>query len=63
MQISIEEWKKNEGIETEEQLMARLEEIVLKAICPVLCRECGDVEPDGHCLHGYPSVLLALNLI
>jgi hypothetical protein len=63
VQMTVEEWKKTEGIESEDQLVTRLEEIVLNAVCPVLCRECGDVEPDGHCEHGHPSILLALNLI
>lgn len=31
--------------------------------CPALCTEGCDVEPDGTCSHGCPSVLLAIGAI
>ena len=31
--------------------------------CPACCSEGCIVEPDGHCEHGNPSVLLAMGLI
>ena len=61
--LSLEEWKHQEGIETEERLMERLESINHDGTCPPLCSTCDDVEPDETCQHGHPSVLLALGLI
>jgi hypothetical protein len=33
------------------------------AVVPACCDESCEVEPDGRCEHGCPSVLLALGLI
>lgn len=33
------------------------------SIVPCCCSECLEIEPDGHCQHGYPSILLALGVI
>ena len=33
------------------------------SIVPALCRESCEVEPDGKCEHGCPSVLIACGLI
>lgn len=30
---------------------------------PALCEDGCEVEPDGHCPHGHPSILLALGMI
>lgn len=35
----------------------------LDVVAPACCREGCEVEPDGHCEHGCPSVLLALGLV
>ncbi len=34
-----------------------------QSACPALCTEGCDVEPDGACPHGCPSVLLAIGMI
>ncbi len=73
--IRLREWALNEGLitleayEAGEKLMdqdafvERVDEIMLDGVCPALCDECGDVEPDGACEHGCPSVLIALGVI
>jgi hypothetical protein len=33
------------------------------SVIPACCSEGCEVEPDGECEHGYPSVLIALNMI
>ena len=38
-------------------------EIAFSSIVPACCSEGCEVEPDGHCEHGYESVLLAEGLI
>ena len=72
MRIKVREWARGEGLIAEDYtgplmgsdaFVERMDEIVSDSVCPVLCDECGDVEPDGHCEHGHPSVLLALGLI
>jgi hypothetical protein len=37
--------------------------VLLDGTVPACCDECGDVEPDGKCGHGHPSVLMALGII
>ena len=40
-----------------------LEEIGHDSVIPACCSEGCEVEPDGRCEHGCPSVLLALGVI
>ncbi len=35
----------------------------MDAVCPALCEEGCQVEPDGRCEHGNPSLLIAAGLI
>lgn len=61
--IKIKQLKEDLGIETPDEWMAQLEEWVSDSICPALCEDGCEVEPDGHCEHGHPSVLLAMGII
>lgn len=45
------------------EAMEMIEQWVHDSACPACCDECGEVEHDGHCEHGHPSVLMALGLI
>ncbi len=38
-------------------------EVLQDVVVPTRCPEGCEVEPDGKCFHGYPSVLLAAGLI
>jgi hypothetical protein len=40
-----------------------LDELVFESIVPACCEDMCQVEPDGTCPHGHPSVLLALGVI
>ena len=40
-----------------------LEEAATNSIVPACCKRGCQVEPDGHCPHACPSVLLALGMI
>ena len=40
-----------------------LDEYGLDSVMPALCDEGCEVEPDGYCPHGAPSLLLAAGLI
>lgn len=68
--ISLKQWAKDEGLPFTEdgkikraELEERLEECVYDGTCPALCDEGCEVEPDGTCPHGAPSVLLAVGVI
>jgi hypothetical protein len=56
----------NTRIKVSEALEAHgveLEDVALEAVVPACCNEGCEVEPDGHCEHGNPSVLVAMGLI
>ena len=40
-----------------------LDDIVFESIIPACCSSGCEVEPDGKCEHGHPSVLLDLGII
>lgn len=46
-----------------DEAMEQIGRWVSDSAVPPCCDECGEVEPDGTCEHGYPSVLIALGLI
>jgi len=64
-EVSLAQWRLEEGLESEEDFIEALESYSREAICPVLCDdpECDDVEPDGRCQHGHPSVMLEAGVI
>jgi len=53
--ISADEVLENEGL--------TLNEVVFESVIPACCSEGCQVEPDGVCEHGHPSVLLDMMLI
>ena len=61
MQMSLADWLAENGYSSAEQ--ALLEYSELDDLYPALCSEGCEVEPDGHCPHGAPSLLLALGMI
>jgi len=61
MQITLKEWLKQNGYSTADEALA--EYIEMDDSYPALCDEGCEVEPDGHCPHGAPSLLLALGVI
>lgn len=61
--MTLSEYRTQEGLTNELEYEERLEELVTDSICPALCIEGCEVEPDGHCEHGCPSLLLAAELI
>ncbi len=61
MQITLKEWLDQNGYASAEEAVADYTEF--DSNYPALCSEGCEVEPDGHCPHGAPSLLLALGLI
>ncbi|HYL98934.1 MAG TPA: hypothetical protein VEZ90_08255 [Blastocatellia bacterium] len=61
MKITLAEWLRLNGYASADEALAEYSE--LDDTYPALCSEDCQVEPDGHCEHGAPSLLLALGLI
>jgi hypothetical protein len=61
--ISSKQYFRDNGMDTAEERYAALEDFVSEGIVPALCTEGCEVEPDGRCPHGCPSILLALGMI
>lgn len=61
MPLTLKQWLKQNGYASLEQALADFSE--LDGLYPALCSEDCSVEPDGHCPHGAPSLLLAAGLI
>jgi hypothetical protein len=49
--------------ETLEMHGVSLDEVAFESVVPACCSEGCEVEPDGECEHGQPSVLLKLGVI
>jgi len=58
--ISVPKLLQVEGYEDLEEF---LNEVGFDSVQPALCSEGCQVEPDGRCPHGFPSILLALGYI
>jgi len=61
--ISSRQFFVDNGMETEDDRYQFLENIIHDGIVPALCKEGCEVEPDGKCEHGCPSILIALGMI
>jgi hypothetical protein len=61
MQLTLKEWLAQSGYSSAEEALAEYSE--LDDVYLALCSEDCQVEPDGHCPHGAPSLLLALGII
>jgi len=58
--ITLSQYCEDNGIEDRLNL---IEDLVSDCVCPALCKEGCEVEPDGRCDHNCPSILLACGLI
>ena len=61
MQLSLKDWLAQNGYTSADEALADYSE--MDDTYPAMCSEDCQVEPDGHCEHGAPSLLLALGLI
>jgi hypothetical protein len=63
--MTLADWRAREGLQDEDALTEFLSGCIADAVCPTLCEslDCDDVEPDGECRHGHPSVLREMGLI
>lgn len=58
--IFFQEWLCLNGYKTAKEALAEYSE--MDGVYPAMCTEDCQVERDGHCPHGAPSLLLALGL-
>jgi hypothetical protein len=56
--ITADEALENAGIDMEEDA-----DMLMDSVVPACCKEGCEVEPDGVCEHGCPSVLIAMGII
>jgi hypothetical protein len=61
MKITLKDWLAQNGYASADEALADCSP--LNSVCPAICSDGCEVEPDGHCPHGAPSLLLALGLI
>jgi len=62
--MTIDEFMQQEGMESFEDLYDSITNIWSpNAVYPALCTEGCEVEPDGTCPHGNPSIALELGLL
>lgn len=46
-----------------DDIMEMLSDYSMDSVVPACCSECCQVEPDGHCPHGFPSILIKAGII
>ena len=61
MRVTLKEWLAKNGYSSADEALAEYSE--MDDTYPAICSEDCHVEPDGHCEHGAPSLLLVLGLI
>ena len=61
MRLTLAEWLQQNRYSTLDEALASASE--LDDLYPALCSEDCQVEPDGRCPHGAPSLLIAAGLI
>ena len=61
--IKLSKFREQNGLEDGEEWTEYLGGLVIDSVCPALCDEGCEVEPDGRCEHGCPSILLAMGMI
>lgn len=60
---TMKDFRAEHGIYNGSDLQAALEEWSADSVVPAMCDEGCEVEPDGECEHGCPSILVRMGLI
>ena len=61
--MTLREFREEHGINDGSDMVAALEEWSSDSVVPALCHEGCEVEPDGCCEHGHPSILVRMGVI
>jgi hypothetical protein len=62
VRLTIAQWLDENGYDREDVQELSFDWLA-DSIAPALCGEGCDVEPDGRCPHGNPSILLAMGVV
>lgn len=57
--LTLQQWAEDEGFTDASEAVSDLD-LIHDSIVPALCEDGCEVEPDGKCEHGHPSVIDAL---
>lgn len=63
MEISLKEFREEHSINNGTDMQDALQEWSTDSVVPALCKMGCEVEPDGQCEHGCPSILIRLGMI
>jgi hypothetical protein len=63
MRMTLKEFRAEYGIESGTDMQDALNDWSADSVVPALCHEGCEVEPDGECEHGNPSILIRLGVI
>ena len=61
--MTVKQWKEMYGITSQEEFLDMMHEMALEGVAEALCTDACEVEPDGTCPHGNPSILMAIGVI
>jgi hypothetical protein len=63
MLMTLKEFRAEHGITSGTEMQDALAEWTTDSVVPAMCKEGCEVEPDGACEHGCPSILVAVGMI
>jgi hypothetical protein len=63
MKITVKQFREEQGLIDPDAFTTYLTHLVMDSVCPAMCDEGCEVEPDGRCEHGNPSLLIKLGMI
>ena len=63
MRMTLKEFREEHGIESGTDMHNALDSWSEDVIVPALCHDGCEVEPDGECEHGNPSILIRMGVI
>jgi hypothetical protein len=63
MQMTLKEFRVEHGINDGADMADALKDWCSDSVVPALCHDGCEVEPDGHCQHDCPSILVKLGVI
>jgi len=61
--LTVAQWRQRYKVTDQDEFMDMLGEMVNEGMAEALCTEGCEVEPDGTCPHGNPSILLAYGIL
>jgi hypothetical protein len=63
MLMTLKEFRAEHGIESGTDMQEALTDWVTDSVVPAMCKDGCEVEPDGICEHGCPSILVAVGVV